>query len=86
MPSPSADLKVVRIASLTIVNAMIFQQVLAVQDRRIEPLFRAMDKINVAEALQKTWTEILKIDYVPIFTTAREIVPSLLACQMQTKH
>src|SRR5712664_2655014 len=78
MPSASPDLKVVRIASLTIVNAMIFQQVLAVQDKRIQPLFRAIERNNVAEALLTDWAAILKIDYVPIFTTAREIVRELI--------
>lgn len=78
MASASPDLKVVRVASLTIINAMIFQQVLAVQDKRIEPLFRAIEKTNVAEALLTNWTAILNIDYVPIFSTAREIVRELV--------
>src|SRR5882762_4481915 len=74
----SADQKVLRIASLTLVNAMIFQQVLAVQDPRIESLNRAINAKNVAESLFKTWTAILQIDYVPIFTTARDIIRELV--------
>ncbi len=79
MPSAdSADQKVLRIASLTIVNAMIFQQVLAAQDQRIKSLNRAIEGTNVAEALLKAWTAILEIDYVPIFTTANEIIRELV--------
>ena len=74
----SADQKVLRIASLTLANAMIFRQVLAGHDARIESLNRAVEGPNVAEALSKAWTAILEIDYVPIFTTAREIVGELV--------
>jgi hypothetical protein len=74
-----ADLKVCRIASLTLVNAMIFQQVLAYKDERVEPLVRSTDGPNVAEALLKTWNFILNdIDYVPIFTVARDTVRELI--------
>jgi hypothetical protein len=74
-----ADLKVCRIASLTLVNAMIFQQVLAYKDDRVEPLMRSTDAPHVAESLSKTWDFILKeIDYVPIFTVAREVVRELI--------
>jgi len=74
----SADQKVLRIASLTIINAMIFQQVLAEQDDRIESLNRTAERKNVAASLFKTWTSILEIDYVPIFTTATGIVRELV--------
>jgi len=78
MPRSDADYKVLRIASLTIVNAMIFQQVLAEQDDRIKSLNRAVEGKNVAESLFKAWTAILKIDYVPIFTTAKDIIRELV--------
>jgi hypothetical protein len=74
----SADQKVLRIASLTLVNAMIFQQVLAEQDPRIKSLNRAIQGKNVAESLFKAWTAVLEIDYVPIFTAARDIVSELV--------
>jgi len=74
----SADQKVLRIASLTLVNAMIFQQVLAEQDERIKSLNRAVEGKNVAESLFKTWNAILEIDYVPIFTTAKDIIRELV--------
>src|SRR6266850_5217357 len=78
MPRSDADYKVLRIASLTIINAMIFQQVLAEQDDRIKSLNRAVEGKNVAESLFKTWIAILQIDYVPIFTTAKDIIRELV--------
>lgn len=78
MSASNPDLKVLRVASLTIVNAMIFQQVLAAQDPRIESLNSTIQKPNVGEALFKAWTAILKIDYVPIFTTANDIMRELV--------
>lgn len=79
MPDLEADLKVCRIASLTLVNAMIFQQVLAYKDKRIDPLRRSITHERVAEALLQTWDFVLdKIDYVPIFTVAREILNELV--------
>jgi hypothetical protein len=79
MPRIDADLKVCRIASLTLTNAMIFQQVLAARDARVESLSRAVNAENVAESLLRTWTFILEeIDYVPIFTTATEIMKDMV--------
>lgn len=78
MASSAPDPKVLRIASLTLVNAMIFQQVLAAQDSRIESLNRTLEKRNVAESFSAAWTAILKIDYVPIFTTANNILRELV--------
>jgi len=79
MPPIDANLKVCRIASLTLTNAMIFQQVLAARDARVESLSRAVNAENVAESLLRTWTFIVeKIDYVPIFTTATEIMKDMV--------
>jgi hypothetical protein len=71
--------KVSRIASLTLVNAMLFQQILAERDKRVEPLARSLEMESVANQLKKIWELIKKdIDYVPIFTTATEIVTDLI--------
>lgn len=79
MPPIDADLKVCRIASLTLTNAMIFQQVLAERDPRVQSLSRTVGEEHIAETLLKTWTFILEeIDYVPIFTTATEIMKDLI--------
>jgi hypothetical protein len=79
MPPIDADLKVCRIASLTLTNAMIFQQVLAERDPRVESLSRTVKGEHIAESLLETWTFIIeKIDYLPIFTTANEIMKDLI--------
>jgi N-6 DNA Methylase len=79
MAPADADLKVCRIASLTLTNAMIFQQVLAERDARVESLSRAVKSPHIAESLLDTWTFIIeKIDYFPIFTTATEIMRDLV--------
>jgi hypothetical protein len=79
MPAIDADLKVCRIASLTLINAMIFQQVLAERDDRVQSLSRAVKGSNVGESLFETWSFILKeIDYVPIFTVSTEIIKDLI--------
>lgn len=79
MPAIDADLKVCRIASLTLTNAMIFQQVLAERDSRVHSLSRSVEEANVAEALLEAWTFIVeKIDYIPIFTTASEVIRDLV--------
>jgi hypothetical protein len=79
MAATDADLKVCRIASLTLTNAMIFQQVLAERHNRVQSLSRAVGEPHVAESLLKTWTFILeKIDYIPIFATANEIIKDLV--------
>ena len=79
MAATDADLKVCRIASLTITNAMIFQQVLAERDSRVESLSRSISPEHIAESLLNTWTFIVKnIDYIPIFTTANEIMKDLV--------
>ncbi len=79
MAAIDADLKVCRIASLTITNAMIFQQVLAERDSRVESLSRSIKSDHIAESLLNAWTFIVeKIDYVPIFTTANEIMKDLV--------
>jgi hypothetical protein len=78
VPPTEDDLRVTRIASLTLVNAMIFQQVLADRDERVEPLARTVAGPNVAESFAEAWNLILtEIDYVPIFRVAREIIVEL---------
>ena len=58
---------------------MIFQQVLAYKDKRVDPLSRSTGQDNVAEALLRVWDFIIEeIDYVPIFTVAREVLSELV--------
>src|SRR5438132_1320817 len=74
MPTDTDASRATRTASLTLVNAMIFQQVLANRDEDIEPLETSVGRRNVAEALDRAWTSIMDDDYVPIFQLARQIV------------
>lgn len=79
MPPTREDLRVSRIASLTLVNAMIFHQVLAQRDPRVPTLARIREDPHVAEVLSKAWTFILEeIDYIPIFRLARDILLELI--------
>jgi hypothetical protein len=79
MVAIDADLKVCRVASLTLTNAMIFQQVLAERDPRVGSLSRSIESNHIAESLLGTWTFIVeKIDYIPIFTTATELMKDLV--------
>ncbi len=79
MPPIDADLKVCRIASLTLINAMIFHQVISSRDHKVKTLSRISAGTNIAAALLDTWTYIQEeIDYVPIFTTATEIIKDLV--------
>jgi hypothetical protein len=78
MTATPEDLATSRIASLTLVNAMIFQQVIAQLNARIGSLERVLRSKDVAHNLDTVWTRILdEIDYVPIFSLARDIVREL---------
>jgi len=64
-----------RISSLVLVNAMIFQEVLAGHgDYRVSTLEKLKDEENFIGALSSQWRDILKINYYPIFNLAREIL------------
>lgn len=64
-----------RIAGLTVVNAMVFQEVLAGYDRRVEPLRKTLEMPDTVSAFCGHWQFILEeINYVPIFKVAREVL------------
>lgn len=82
--SKSDDRRIGRIASLTIVNALIFQEVLAGQKtpkagvRRVRSIRQILATQRPIDEFVSEWTFILdKIDYIPIFRLAREIVERL---------
>jgi len=78
VPPRGEDLRISRIASLTLVNAMIFHQILAQRDPRVPPLGRTVEGPHVTEGLAEAWRVILEdIDYIPIFTLARDLVREL---------
>jgi hypothetical protein len=79
LPAPTDDdNRVTRVAALTLVNAMIFHEIVAQREKSITPLNRVLGSSNVAKALEKSWTSIVEdIDYVPIFELARQIIKEL---------
>ena len=69
---------VTRIAGLTVVNAMVFQEMLAEHNSRVEPLRRTLEQSDVISAFSEHWRYIVEeINYVPIFKVARDVLLSL---------
>jgi hypothetical protein len=74
-PSKDENMRICRVTSLTLANAMIFQQILANNDPKVQRLSQTIQGSNIAGNFDKVWTFILEnINYVPIFTIARNIV------------
>ncbi|MBW1947445.1 MAG: hypothetical protein JRI33_05840 [Deltaproteobacteria bacterium] len=78
-PSAAEVEAVSRISSLVIINAMIFQEILAYYDDRVATLGQVVDEENVLKAFTTQWQRILDINYYPIFHLARELVKNLPA-------
>jgi len=78
LPPSNRDMQVARVASLTLANAMIFQQILSDNDARVQKLSHTVSGSDVAKNFAGVWGFILdNINYVPIFTIARNIVLDL---------
>jgi hypothetical protein len=82
--SDSDDRRIGRIAGLTLVNALIFQEVLASQKstssgvRRVRPIRQILSSQQPVDELIEEWDFILdEIDYIPIFRIASEILRRL---------
>lgn len=81
-PDPAAkaleDQKACRIASLTLINAMVFHEILAARNKKVPSLDRTAGAADAIDAFREAWTTIVnEIDYVPIFTVALEILTDL---------
>jgi len=64
-----------RVAALTLANAFVFQEQLAAVEKRVKPLRRVLTEKDVIGAFAQHWDFICeKINYVPIFRIAREIL------------
>jgi len=64
-----------RIASLTLVNAMVFQEVASTYVKGVEPLRVTLQSPDLASAFTSHWQHITNdINYVPIFKIASEIM------------
>jgi hypothetical protein len=78
VPPTVEQLRISRIASLTLANALIFQQVVADLDANVGTLEDAIRSASPVRSFDRSWTYILdNIDYVPIFHLAREILRTL---------
>jgi len=78
VPPTVEQLRISRIASLTLANALIFQQVIADRDANVGTLEDAIRSTNPIQAFDRSWSYILdNIDYVPIFHLAREVLRTL---------
>jgi len=64
-----------RIAALVLVNAMMFQEVLAQKDERIRPLQDFRHESDPVSAFADHWKSILdEINYYPIFNVALHLI------------
>lgn len=71
-------ISVAKVAGLTIVNAMVFQEVLSSHETRVSPLRRSLQTHDPITELSSHWQFILdEIDYVPIFMAARDLLLAL---------
>lgn len=69
-----------RIGGLVVINAMIFQEILAGIDKRVIPLKKILTESDPLNHFAEHWKFIYKeIDYYPIFHLAREIIIGLTA-------
>jgi hypothetical protein len=76
--TPAQRTAVSRIASLTLANAMIFQEVASAYVKGIDPLRKTMQSPDFISALISHWQYINdNINYVPIFNIAKEILLTL---------
>ena len=70
--------EVANMASLLIINAMVFQERLASGDGAIQPISAARrNGIVSLPLLLRIWDEILDIDYYPIFGMARDVASEM---------
>lgn len=69
-----------KISGLTILNAMVFQEVLSGQEPRVNSLHSILEAEDVTASFISQWDFILtEIDYVPIFRVAKELLEGLPA-------
>lgn len=70
----------VQIAALTLTNAFIFQELLSIEDSRVEPIHRTLADPNYITATIDHWNFICEtINYVPIFHIACEVLLDISA-------
>jgi hypothetical protein len=73
----SIDLRIYRVASLTLVNAMLFQELVS-QRVKVKTLRETVEASDLVGEFDKQWKYIEnEIDFAPIFKVAREILLTL---------
>jgi len=73
----SNDLRIYRVASLTLVNAMLFQELIS-QITNVKTLRQTIETLDIVGEFNLQWKYIEKeIDFAPIFRVAREILLAL---------
>ena len=68
---------VAKIGGLTILNAMIFHEVLSQAEKRVNPIAALLEAVNPMMELRREWSKILLIDYQPIFGVAIGLLDTL---------
>ena len=72
------ELAISQIASLALMNAFIFQDVLAASNDEVEPVLLTLQRSDFVSALTDHWAYIVdNINYYPIFHVSREILLGL---------
>jgi hypothetical protein len=76
--NPAQARSVARIAGLTIANALVFQEVLAGHEPRVKPVQKSLAESDLITEFSAHWKFIVdEIDYVPIFSVARDLLLEL---------
>ncbi|MHA1839716.1 MAG: hypothetical protein ACTSVM_06865 [Candidatus Ranarchaeia archaeon] len=68
------NIRIVKMAGLTLIYAMIYHEILARSDAELEPLGSIHAKHPVKTALETSWNYILKKNYEPIFAVAKTLL------------
>lgn len=75
----SDDRRIYRVASLTLANAMLFQEIVS-QRVAVKTLRKTMESLDIVGEFNRVWKHIEReVDFVPIFKVAREILLALPA-------
>ncbi len=71
------ELKILATSALLLMDAMMFQEILARKDSHIQSLSSIRSCENMKSELEDTWSYILKNDYEPVFKIAQDILSTL---------
>jgi hypothetical protein len=75
-----------RISGLVVINALVFQEILAEHNPRVRPIQKILNTGHVIPLFSKEWKFVLeKINYYPIFHVAVEILENLTATREITQ-